>query len=623
VRNTHCKGERWSHGENWPICTKNTCDTSKMLDIPYGQGKALMHGAVYKYRCNPGTQMEGRDTVACTGRLWNGTVPACNVEPNKPKLELLVSGSPVKNVKVGDVVKASCQSRGGNPVPEVGLLLDDEPYSAATQAFREFSSHFTFLATTEFNGKTIKCITRNKIGTTSAEKILTILSPPTSLDITGPLSLQQNNNYTYKCAVTGGTPRPSITWMVDGEPVQGNDDHDDGDVAHSSLNINTDDGVRGLSVTCQAENSEGVLSKALHVNMEYLPSSIQIHTPASVREGDLAHVSCVLSKSFPPPVVTWQLVYSGDETETYEKVADLDSARDDEETWTVEEDFRMDGLGLEYVEVSCVAGVEGLGSVASESEIEIEYDADEYITTTEDGLEDQPVDDLFQDFVLNPDHYANENETEEYADDYDEPLDMKQLKHDNKNKKSSANKNDIDDNNNKMDAKKSDEDDKDDKDAPSYDNDATTIKESERRGSPKLINIVENYDDDDIYSENYVRLASSSAEDISESSAKSDVLWIPYASDEDIKEYQDTFAPGMKQEEFIQADVDDADAVAGSLRQEKESSPSVMISDQPGSSSALKSASLSPSSSSTSYHTVSFVSNLANILLFVCVLKFV
>ena len=149
---------------------------------------------IFRYRCNPGTQMEGRDTVACTGRLWNGTVPACNgkefrkyllkkifeqissVEPNKPKLELLVSGSPVKNVKVGDVVKASCQSRGGNPVPEVGLLLDDEPYSAATQAFREFSSHFTFLATTEFNGKTIKCITRNKIGTTSAEKILTILS---------------------------------------------------------------------------------------------------------------------------------------------------------------------------------------------------------------------------------------------------------------------------------------------------------------------------------------------------------------------------------------------------------------------------------------------------------------
>ena len=28
VRNTHCKGERWSHGENWPICTSK-CDSQR------------------------------------------------------------------------------------------------------------------------------------------------------------------------------------------------------------------------------------------------------------------------------------------------------------------------------------------------------------------------------------------------------------------------------------------------------------------------------------------------------------------------------------------------------------------------------------------------------------------
>ena len=29
--------------------SENTCDQTGMLDVPYGQGKSLMHGAVYKY----------------------------------------------------------------------------------------------------------------------------------------------------------------------------------------------------------------------------------------------------------------------------------------------------------------------------------------------------------------------------------------------------------------------------------------------------------------------------------------------------------------------------------------------------------------------------------------------
>jgi len=48
VRNTHCDGQSWSHGDNTPVCTKNTCDQTGMLDVPYGQGKSLMRGAVYK-----------------------------------------------------------------------------------------------------------------------------------------------------------------------------------------------------------------------------------------------------------------------------------------------------------------------------------------------------------------------------------------------------------------------------------------------------------------------------------------------------------------------------------------------------------------------------------------------
>ena len=48
-----------------------------MLEVPYGEGRALMGGAVYRYRCTAG-EMEGSDTVVCTGAQWNTSRPHCN-----------------------------------------------------------------------------------------------------------------------------------------------------------------------------------------------------------------------------------------------------------------------------------------------------------------------------------------------------------------------------------------------------------------------------------------------------------------------------------------------------------------------------------------------------------------
>merc|ERR1719154_420984 len=80
---THCNGGRWSY-KDMPSCAKATCDETGMLDIPYGEGRAMMGGAVYKYRCELGVEMEGSNTLVCNGDTWNGTVPDCNVQPDEP-----------------------------------------------------------------------------------------------------------------------------------------------------------------------------------------------------------------------------------------------------------------------------------------------------------------------------------------------------------------------------------------------------------------------------------------------------------------------------------------------------------------------------------------------------------
>ena len=55
-----------------------SCEETGMLDIPYGEGRAMLRGAVYKYRCNHEVEMEGSNTLVCDGERWNGTVPDCN-----------------------------------------------------------------------------------------------------------------------------------------------------------------------------------------------------------------------------------------------------------------------------------------------------------------------------------------------------------------------------------------------------------------------------------------------------------------------------------------------------------------------------------------------------------------
>ena len=97
-----------------------------------------------------------------------------SVEPSPPKLELLVAGSSVEDVKVGDWVVVSCQARGGNPIPDIDLKMDDDSFSAKDTM--QFKNTFTFQATEDMNGKTVQCSASNKMGDSEAEKTLTILS---------------------------------------------------------------------------------------------------------------------------------------------------------------------------------------------------------------------------------------------------------------------------------------------------------------------------------------------------------------------------------------------------------------------------------------------------------------
>jgi len=358
---THCIGDSWSHAY-MPTCAKATCDVTGMLDIPYGEGRAMMGGAVYKYRCNTETQMEGSNTLVCDGEKWNGTLPDCNAGPTEPELEVIVSGQAVTKVNPGDWVLVTCQAKGGHPLPDIGLTLDGLP--SGSKDFRNFRNSFTFTATEEDNGKRILCTALNKVGTSAASTVLHVHTPPTNAAISGPKTIHYDDEFTYECSVEGGIPAPEITWTV--RDSLGKNKEVKGEMMGQGLSrmqLRTGAEERMMSINCLGENSQGIVSHSIHVNTHYLPKTVEINGSTTATPGEYAHFTCLTTESFPVPALKWRVEKSGD-------VYDIDG---DVSTEALEDggvvafakiDIHIN-QGIANVLVQCSAVVEGLGERSS------------------------------------------------------------------------------------------------------------------------------------------------------------------------------------------------------------------------------------------------------------------
>merc|ERR1712123_391376 len=320
---THCEGNGWSHA-SMPICAKASCEETGMLDIPYGEGRAMLRGAAYKYRCNHEVEMEGSNTLVCDGERWNGTVPDCNVLPDEPKLEVTVSGSVVTVVKPGDFVLVTCQAGGGHPVPDIGLTLDGLP--TGSKDFSNLKDSFTFTATAIEDEKRILCSAVNKIGTSTTSTILPVHAPPKQAEISGPETVHHGDEFTYECSVEGGNPEPKISWTVSDHLGQTKEMKGQKiGPGLSRMSLKTRSKERMIIINCSGENNQGVISHTKHVHTHYLPKSVEITGPTAALPGDYAHFTCLTTETFPVPALKWKIEKSGEFYEVDEIEGDVSS----------------------------------------------------------------------------------------------------------------------------------------------------------------------------------------------------------------------------------------------------------------------------------------------------------
>lgn len=365
AKNIHCTGSSWNTG--LPVCTKATCDETEMVDIPFGQSHALMNGAVYKYRCDEEAKMFGNNMVYCNGNNWNGTIPTCLAAPKPPAMETTVNGEVREKFKLGESVTVTCQSQGGNPVPEITIIKDGNIVAEANH----FRNTFTFVAAAEHHDKEIQCLAENSVAGEQARVNLDVSFAPSSVIVDGPSKVRHHGQYSYQCRTQPANPKPEIIWSVKdhrGESRQiesGDEDSQDtgaGWETVSTIELQTSDIERGMAVTCLAGNSAGRVSHTLHVHTQYVPESVMIEGPSSMAHDDEDEFVCYTSSSYPAASIMWRMEKSNGLTEDDLMEGETTTEMTEDGGYTARSVLRMKDVGQEVdrVTLQCVAIVPGM-----------------------------------------------------------------------------------------------------------------------------------------------------------------------------------------------------------------------------------------------------------------------
>jgi len=378
---SYCVGDSWSH-EELPVCARNTCDQTSMLDIPYGEALSMLGGALYRYRCNEGVPMSGSESLYCDGNTWNGSVPICLVAPAPPALELLVDGVPQSVVRPGDAVLTTCHAKTGNPVPEVQISFAGE-----TSAPMNFKNSLLVTVPEGHEELEVSCTASNSAGSATETATVSVHSPPSHAEVTGPSSLLRNSNHQFSCQVHGGFPKPEVTWIFsdsEGERREKGEENEDG---LAVFDLAVGDNEKEVTLTCEAENEEGETANSVTLPVHYLPESVSVSAPTSASVSSPILLHCESAQSFPAPSLVWRIV---DQMEEMVREAETVVEEQEDGNMITTSDLRLDaGAGL--LTAQCIAKVEEIGEVASDVMEVMVMDTTTTTTTTTTTSSSQPL----------------------------------------------------------------------------------------------------------------------------------------------------------------------------------------------------------------------------------------
>ncbi|XP_071550364.1 nephrin-like [Panulirus ornatus] len=258
--------------------------------------------------------------------IWAAANVTVLVAPRSVEFSGWRDGSVVE-VVAGSSLTLECVVKHARPAPSVwwykdGIQLDqglvEESVEASTEPRRwNARSRLLVRASAEDDGKLYTCeadhpALRSTHAPLLASITLSVLHPPQPPTISGYRTgevLVSGERRTLVCRVSGGNPRPRVTWHGRRGLLLDDTSSVDASVVVNTHQLTASAAHDGALYQCQV-NSD-LLKKPLVANVTltvyYVPSFVSLTGPTQVEEGAPISLSCETSKSNPPASLIWKV----------------------------------------------------------------------------------------------------------------------------------------------------------------------------------------------------------------------------------------------------------------------------------------------------------------------------
>uniref|UniRef100_A0A1I7TN12 Nephrin n=1 Tax=Caenorhabditis tropicalis TaxID=1561998 RepID=A0A1I7TN12_9PELO len=224
-------------------------------------------------------------------------------------------------VKENTPLNITCVVPNVKPEPQVLWYMDGKVMSRDVKQASAPHLNKTFTVYTSLviqpgrsdHGKVVTCEvfqreTDTRITTNTTLDVLFPPSDPTVEILGSPSVLRSGDNVTIACSVTGGNPPPDVFWYHENKRLQ----------SHSTLDTRTKEIKNAYSFIatqndnmaeyeCRANNSHSgnAKRKALKLEVNYPPASVELFGESNIRYGSSANIQCKSLPSNPASQITW------------------------------------------------------------------------------------------------------------------------------------------------------------------------------------------------------------------------------------------------------------------------------------------------------------------------------
>merc|ERR1719309_955701 len=234
----------------------------------------------------------------------------------KTEVEVIESNSGISKTSTlilhpRDLAEYSCTVEGGNPLPNLILVVTDQ-HQNSLPIITTSNISVTVSIPNQIETVLASCFAGNDDGYLQHSKEASVHYPPTDVTVTGPSTIEEEEEVSYICFSAPGNPSAEIEWEVwaaNGEPIEfiAENVADDKQIV-SHLTLTTTRSHKKINVLCISRNSAGTAEASIATDVIYLPENILLTGPSTLSQTESSSFFCSTDDSHPAVNLRWSVL---------------------------------------------------------------------------------------------------------------------------------------------------------------------------------------------------------------------------------------------------------------------------------------------------------------------------